>query len=369
MSNLKRVLIAGLTSETGGMESYVMNLYRHINREHVQFDFVNHLSSTSIAFSDEILELGGKIYNVPMVRHDLFEHYRALDELFNNNDYQALYYQANRRVKNVDLFRYAKKHKIPHRILHSHNSMELGENIINRTRAEIAEKNLKKYVTDCWACSVDAGKWMFSDKDNVVVVNNGVDTNVFDFDSSIAESVRNQEQTGKKLVFGTVGRMCRQKNSLFLIDIFADIHKQRPETVFWHIGGGEMESAMRQRVEKLGLVDSYRFLGRKNNVSDYLKAMDVLLLPSEYEGFPITLVEAQCSGLKCLVSNTITESVDITGNVSFKSIQDSSLTWADAALQLSDYNRQSCKDILKNKGYDEQSIADWFESFIMSDVQ
>lgn len=366
MSEAKRILVAGLTSEMGGMESYIINLYRHVDRDKLQFDFVNHLSE-KIAFSDEITKMGGKIYNVPLLRNGFAEHYRSLNRIFSENKYEAVYYQSNRKLKNADLFKCAKKHNVPHRILHSHNTRELDETKLNQIRVNITASQLKSLITDRFACSEGAGEWMFPGAKDVKVINNGVDTTLFDTDETIASSIRQQEGVGDKKIFGTVGRICVEKNSLFLVDIFEEIHKKEKDTVFWHIGGGGLESEMRTRIKEKGLEDSYILLGRKNNVADYLKAMDVLLLPSKHEGFPITLVEAQCSGMKCLIADNITKSVDITGNVAFKSIDDSAVDWADEALTISSYQRHSCRDILIDKGYDEQGIADWFQGFILNE--
>ena len=365
MSEAKRILIAGLTSEMGGMESYIMNLYRHVDRDRLQFDFVNHLNE-KIVFEDEINKLGGRIFNVPMIRNGFLEHYTAMDSLFKNTKYEALYYQSNRKLKNADLFRYAKKYGVPHRILHSHNTRELDESKVNQIRVKITKGQLESLITERFACSKEAGEWMFPGASDVTVVNNGVDTVLFDHDEATASKIKEQEGVGNVKIFGTVGRICIEKNSLFLVDIFEEIHKKDKDTIFWHIGGGGLEAEMREKIKAKGLEDSYILLGRKSNVSDYLKAMDVLLLPSKHEGFPITLVEAQCSGMKCLIADNITKSVDITGNVKFKSIDDSAEEWAKNAIALSDYQRSSCRDILKEKGYDEQGIADWFENYVLS---
>ena len=366
MSEPKRILIGGFTTETGGMESYIMNLYRHVDRSRLQFDFVNNLSS-DIAFSDEIKALGGRIFNVPMIRNGIKEHYKAMDDLFGNTHYEALYYQANRKLKNADLFKAAKKHGVPRRILHSHNTRDLDESRVNNIRIKLTEKSLNSYLTERFACSEGAGKWMFPGATDVKVVNNGVDTAIFDYDDQKAATIRMERGAENKKIFGTVGRICREKNSLFLVDIFNEIHKKDENTLFWHIGGGALEDEMRKKISEYGLEDSYIMLGRQSNVADFLNAIDLLLLPSVHEGFPITLVEAQCSGMKCLVADNITRSVDITGNVSFKSIDDSASDWADEALALSSYQRSSCRDILIDKGFDEQGIADWFQDFILNE--
>ena len=364
MSEPKRVLIGGLTSETGGMESYILNLYRHIDRSRLQFDFVNHLSGEKIAFEDEIKRLGGRVFAVPMLRNGVKEHYEALDRLFKENRYEAVYYQANRKLKNADLLQCAKKYGVPKRILHSHNSKDAVESGLNKLRIRIAEKKVSDCLTDRFACSKEAGEWMFPGK-SFKVVKNGVDLSVFDYDPAAREKIRNEHGAKGKKIYGTVGRLSAQKNPLYLTEIFAKLHENDADSVFWHIGGGELEDALRLRIKEWGLEDSYILLGRKGNVAEYLNAMDVLVLPSLYEGFPITLVEAQCSGLRCLVSDVITRSVDLTGNVRFFSLKESSDKWAKEAAALSEYDRRSFAEVLRDKGYDEETIAKELEEYFL----
>ena len=367
MSEAKRILIAGLSSEVGGMETYIMNIYRRIDRKKLQFDFINHLKGEEIAFSNEILSMGGTIINIPKISDGFSEHYSKLDRLFRENDYVAVYYQANRKLKNADLFRYAKKYNVPHRIVHSHNTQGLDESLLGRVRTIITSILLKQYLTDTFACSKEAGEWMFPGEKNVKVVNNGIDVDLFDYNENASFDIRKRENIIGKTVYGTVGRMCKAKNSLFLVDVFSEIHKLDENSVFLHIGGGPLEAELKSRVKNLKLEDSYRFVGRINNVYDYLNAMDVFLLPSEHEGFPISLVEAQCSGLKCLVADNITNTVNITGDVHYMDIHESAIEWATKSQALSAYDRTSKKKRIIESGYDEHAIVQWFENYFLAD--
>ena len=210
---------------------------------------------------------------------------------------------------------------------------------------------------------------MFPGAEDVIVVNNGVDSAVFEYDRSAAIEFKKKNNVANKKVYGAVGRISTEKNPLFLVDVFSEIHKRDENTVFWHIGGGggALEDSMRSRIRELGLVDSYIMFGRQKNVPEFMNAMDLMLLPSLYEGFPIVLVEAQCSGLKCLVSDTITKKVDITGDVVFASIKDTPEKWGELARASAEYERRSCSDIIIDKGFDEQTIANWFEEYILGE--
>jgi len=360
-----RILIAGLTAEKGGMEAYVMNLYRFMDRDRIQFDFVNHLKGEPIAYQEEIEALGGKIYNIPMLRNGIREHFAKLKKLFQENSYAAVYYQANRRMKSTDLFRYAKKYQVPLRILHSHNTKTAeNESGLNRLRAQLIRNQLDRYLTDRFACSKEAGEWMFGEDANFRVINNGVDCAKFDFNASARQDVRQSMKAEDRRVYGTVGRLSDQKNPFFLADIFAEIHRLQPESVFWHIGGGEYEQEMKEYIKEKGIADSYLLLGRRDDVAELLSGMDVYLMPSKYEGFPISLVEAQCNGLTCVVSDVITKDVDLSGNVQFVSLNKSAAEWAESAVNLSGNPRKSEREKIREKGYDIHQIVKELSEYI-----
>ena len=363
----ERVLIIGMTSEKGGRETFIMELYRRVDRSRIQFDFIYTLPNQTIACADEIRELGGKIYYIPMIRKAPVAHYSITHRILKENHYRAVYYHANSLLKNADIFRLAAQHHVPLRILHSHNTSDITEPpLYQKIRQYKAKKEIDRYVTHRFSCSKEAGLWMFGDDAPFQVINNGIDTARFDYNPVTRNSVREQAAVGNRTVYGTVARFFYEKNPFFLIDIFTEIHKRQPDSVFWHIGGGKLEPQLREKIADLGLEDAYFLLGRKDNVQDYLSAMDLFLLPSIYEGFPITLVEAQTSGLRCLVSDTITPDVNITGNVSFLSLKDSPGIWADQAISLTDYHREPCRELLMQKGYDVNLVVTDFEKLILT---
>lgn len=362
----RKVLIVGMTPEKGGRETFVMDLFRRIDRSKIQFDFINTCPTKNIAFADEIQILGGKIIYIPMLRHGPIAHYRSMHRIFTESKYHAVYYNANSFLKNADIFRIADEHGVPLKILHSHNSSDLiKQPIIQKLRESNARRVIARYVTHYFSCSKEAGLWMFGEETPFTVINNGIDTARFDFYPEKREQIREANTAGGKTVYGTIARMRPEKNPFFLIDIFHDIHQMQPESVFWHIGGGSLEPQLREKITQLGLEDSFLLLGRKDNVEDYLNAMDEFLLPSIHEGFPITLVEAQTSGLRCLVADTITPDVDLTGNVTFMPLTQSPEKWAETAVELSSYPRASARGTITDKGFDvAKRVAD-FEQLIL----
>ena len=363
----RKVLIVGMTPEKGGRETFIMDLYRRIDRSKIQFDYINTCPNKNIAFTDEIQEMGGRILYVPMLRHGPIAHYRTLHRVFAEGHYHAVYYNANSFLKNADVFQVAEQYQVPLRILHSHNSSDLiKQPLIQRIREHKARQAIVRYVTHYFSCSTEAGKWMFGEETPFTVINNGIDTERFDFCSEVREQLRSAHAVGNKTVYGTVARIRPEKNPFFLLDVFSEIHHLQPDSVLWHIGGGSLEPELREKIALLGLEDSFLLLGRKDNVEDYLNAMDLFLLPSIHEGFPITLVEAQTSGLRCLIADTITPDVDLTGNITFLPLTKDPKEWAETAIALASYKRNSCRPAIIEKGFDVATRVADFEQLILA---
>ncbi len=365
----KKVLIVGLTENKGGLESFIMDLYRRIDRSRIQFDFLHSLKGNKhLAYEDEILSLGGRVFYFPMLRDGPLAHYLQLNRIFKQTHYTAVYYQANYKIKNADVFRIAMKYHVPFRILHSHNSSNLrSPSFYQDIREMLAAHAARRYVTNYFCCSEAAGEWMFGKNAEYTVINNGIDTKQFDCYPGVRTSVRAQENLGNKNVYGTVARISPPKNPLFLVDVFNEIHKLQPNSVFLHIGGNQMGQQLQKKISRYNLEDCYLLLGEKDRVFEYLNAMDLFLLPSIHEGFPISLVEAQTSGLKCLVSDSITRDVDLTGNITFCSIAEPAQKWAEIATSLVSYQRVSCRQSIVDQGYDVQSRVTAFERLILSE--
>ena len=170
MDNMRHILIAGLTENKGGLESYIMNIYRNCDRDKVQFDFAV-FGDKKIAYTDEIKSLGGRVFHIPRKKQSVKEHYGMMKKIFENTPYEAVYFQFNMKPLSLDLFRYAKKYGVKKRIIHSHNTTEPKMSVKDRIREKLADMKLDKYVNYRFACSYDAGKWMFGNRDYKVIPN------------------------------------------------------------------------------------------------------------------------------------------------------------------------------------------------------
>ena len=194
----------------------------------------------------------------------------------------------------------------------------------------------------------------------VTVLPNGIPLREFAFDQEIRQGVRAEWQAGDTtLVMGHVGRFTAQKNHDFLLDVFAELHREQPNSILVLAGIGELQQAARQKAEELGLAEAVRFLGFRSDVARLLQGMDVFVMPSLYEGFPVTAVEAQAAGLPCVFSDTITREAKILEAVEYLPLDAPLQRWADAILGLAGTTqRDACYQELARKGYDVKTMAE-----------
>jgi len=316
---------------SGGVESVVMNYYRHIDRTRVQFDFIIDDDSTIVPV-EEIESLGGRIFKIPPYQKP-FAYHKALKQLLIRENYRIVHSHIN-TLSVFPLFA-AKRANTPVRIAHSHSTAGKGEfarNILKYTLRPFS----KIFPTHYCACSEYAGRWLFGDKlydrGMVNLVKNAIDLSKFRLDPLVRDAVRRELGVENRLVIGHVGRFMKQKNHSFLIDIFEQVHLRNPDSVLVLIGEGELEFEIRAKVERLGLADSVRFLGVRDDVQRLLMGMDLFLLPSLYEGLPVVGIEAQACGLPVVASDTVTSEIKVLDNFVFISLDSSAVEWADETL-------------------------------------
>lgn len=363
---MERVLVCGFTENRGGMESYLMNVYRYIDRDKLQFDFIN-LNSGEMAFTEEINSLGGHVYKIPRRRDDIAAHKKALDDLLSKQKYKGMYYQCTRRLTTMEFFKVAKKYGIEKRVIHSHSSDEKGIGTISALRKKGAAMVMNRYINGRLACSEAAGKWMFGNKD-YLVINNGIDLEKYRFRSEKRQAIRSEYGiSDDAFVLGTVGRLAYEKNPLFMVELFNEYKKKNSNAVFLHVGTGVYLDQMKQRIEELSLGDSYLLLGERKDVFDLINAFDVFLLPSLYEGFPLVLVESQANGLQCVISDNITKDIDLTGLVQYGSIQNIQ-EWVGLLekAKSNSVEREKYSELVREKGFGIEDSALKIQEYFLS---
>lgn len=352
----------------GGAETLVMNLYRNIDRNMVQFDFVVH-TQEECAFDEEIKALGGRIYRVPRYNgRNHFMYKRAWEKLFQGNRDEWKYIHGHIYTTASIYLEIARRFGIL-TIAHSHNT-SCGTGFKAFTKNMLQLPLRKRRFDYLFACSKAAGQWLYGDSNmhKVVVVNNAIDAHSFAFDSEIRDSLRRELGVEHKFVIGHVGRFQEQKNHKFLIEIFQEIFRRKPDSVLWLIGQGSLEDDIKRRVIEYGLVDVVRFMGVRPDVSTLMQAMDVFLFPSLFEGLPLTVIEAQAAGLPCYTSDTITNEVEITELVKPVSLKLPPGYWAEIIKDsLGGFKRRdTCFDII-DAGYDIKSTAKWLQDFYLQE--
>lgn len=371
-----RVLQWGMTDGLGGLETFMMNVYRHIDRSKVQFDFLLSHDAAPLVFEHEIKQLGGRIFRVmyperesiTKARSSLVHFYREHPE------YQIVHVNAN--YPYAYPLKVAKQEGVPCRILHSHNAgahtsgtTPYVKRLIRQVRARQVQSQIEKYPTDYFACSEKAAKYMFPDKP-FTWVKNGIDTNRFAFDSTVREAMRGQLGiSDSTTVIGFCGNFREQKNPMKLLEIFREYRLLNPDSVLLLVGDGVLRSCMEQYIGENNLNDSVMFLGIRKDVEKLYQAMDAFVLPSRFEGLGIVYVEAQCSGLPCLATqDAVPTQAKVSDLMCFVPQESEATYWAKMLeRQLSHFPvRKDCSEQVRAAGYDIRDVAASLESWYLS---
>ena len=350
----------------GGLETFVMNVYRQIDRERIQFDFLL-TQDASGGYEEEAAAMGARIYHIPPRNKGFKDYNRALDGFFRTHSGYAAVHQHVSSLTSIAPIRYAKKHGIPVRILHAHSSA-IAKSLRLRW-AHLAFHCLGKLVVRRWAthwlgCSEKALDWVYRGtgvRSRAVMVNNGIDCAAYAYDEKTRETVRAELNISKDaFVMGHVGRFAPVKNHAFLIDILAEVRKSVPEAKLLLVGKGGTMDAVKAKAEEKGLSAEVVFTGERSDVARLLQAMDVFVMPSLFEGLPVSMVEAQAAGLPLVVSSAISRDSDITGTVLFKPLADTVESWAESVLAWKEkVGRADNKEKIKQIGFDSATTAAW----------
>lgn len=331
----------------GGIETVIMNYYRHIDRSKFQFDFIV-LEGSQLPFKDEIESLGGRIYVVPHYKH-LIAFEKAIIKIFKENKYQIVH--SNMNALSVFSLYGAKKAGVPIRISHNHSTSEKGE-----TKKNIVKNLLKPfskiYPTELFACSRYAGEWLYGKNAKFTVINNAIELDRFKFNQEVRNHVRKELGIEDKFVVGHIGRFCYQKNHDLLIDIFKEVHERNPLSVLLLVGNGELQEEIQTKVNDLGLTDSVKFLGTYKDTSKLYQAMDVFCLPSLYEGLPVVSVEAQASGLSCVLANSVPVDARMLDSTVIVDKYADAKDYADKILNIPEVDRAKGIEEVREAGFD-----------------
>lgn len=362
---MKRVLCLISGMNAGGAEGFLMKVYRRLDKSKYQMDFCINVREKCF-YEDEIMELGGKIYRIPSKSENLEEFKAQLTDIVRQQRYDHVLRVTSSPMGFMDL-KIAKKAGARVCCARSSNASD-GEGLTAKV-AHFLGKLLYAGAVDVKIAPSDlAARYTFGkrayERGAVKILHNGVDLDIFRYDEKDRDQIRRELDVDleTKLV-GHVGRFDPQKNHSFLMEIFQKIHQMEPDTKLVLVGKGPLEEEIRQKAEVLGIADRLIFTGVRKDVPRLLSAMDVFVFPSFYEGMPNTVIEAQATGLPCLIADTITKEADITGLVHYLPLGDAA-AWAEKVLLLIENERADTAPAFIRQRYDIDSVVEDFVRYV-----
>lgn len=346
----------------GGQESFIMNMYRNINYNEVQFDFFTPFSCENVKLKEEIERLGGKVWTADR-KFDNKKNKCVKEEIkkfLKNKQYEIVHIHSGSTYSLMIAAKIARETGVNNVIVHSHCGG--FKNLKYRIIKIISKNFFLKYPTHYFACSKLAAEWKFPKKiikDNkYIILNNAIDTNTIYYSEEIRNKKREELQIEDKFVVGHIGRFSIQKNHDFLIDIFYEIQKKKNNAVLLLIGVGELQDDIRKKVSDMGLNEKVVFLNLRKDISELLNAMDAFVLPSFFEGLPVVGVEAQATGLQVFTSTGVTRELPLSEISYYYSLQEKPEVWANHILnECKEYKRSNTTKLIKKSGYDVAEAA------------
>ena len=354
---MKRVLQIVGSLGYGGVIAVVMNYYRHINREQIQFDFIT-FSQKPERYDEEIKQLGGRIFRLPSRARRPLGYMRALYRVIRENNYQIVHTHQSSASMVMDGM-VARLCGVSAVIGHSHNPRcnVLWQHYLFRPFVKV-------FFNHRLACSVEAGKWVFGNR-KVKILHNAIDAQQFRFNPEIRTHIRKELGLTDELLVGFVGRLHPQKNPYRLLEIFAEVREKQDNAHLLIVGDGEERDRMLQTCKVLNILPYVHFVGQVTNVHELMMAMDVFLFPSVFEGLGVVVIEAQAADLPCVVSGNV-PAPDLTGKLCVCRLEDDNETWANAILKQVPSQRGDTSLQIKEGRYDIVHEAVVLEEYYQS---
>lgn len=362
---IKVLVVNTVPTDRNGVTNVIFNYYRAIDKRVVIIDYVA-INTPSEEYRQILVQSSSKLYLLKRSIRHIFTYIRALKKI--SRGYDIIHVHGNSATMVLEMYA-AWRAGVSVRIAHSHNS-----NCKYRFLDKVCRIPFYLLCNNSFACSKKAGRWLFGNR-KFIILNNGIDTNRFIFKQSSRDYIRKLLAWNDCKIIGHVGNFLEAKNHTFLIDIFYSLYQEDSSYRLLLIGEGGLEQQIRDKVSYLALCDKVCFVGAINNVYDYLSAMDVIVMPSLYEGLPLTLVEEQANGLDCIVADTISSEVDLTGLVHFKSLSEDKSFWVKSiqSIVLNSQQRlqesQQAIQSIRRKGYDIYEQSDKLLNYYRSSIE
>lgn len=351
--------------DVGGSQMMIINLYKKINRDEMQFDFIiDH--KEQLYFEKEIKQLGGKVFYIPSIKSEKITNVRQKWENFlkKHPEYKILHSHV-RSYASVYI-PIARKYGLK-TIIHSHSTSN-GKGISAIVK-RIMQYPLRFQADYFFSCSKEAGEWLFGKKvvngEKYHMLQNAIDVQKYMYDENQRKKSRVELKIeDNTIVFMHIGRLHEAKNHFFLLEVFAEYQKKYKNSVLVIVGDGELRNGIENKIQSMNLNSNVKMLGARKDVPNLLQAADCFLFPSKWEGLPVTVVEAQAAGLPCLVSDTVTRDVNVSELVKNLSIKNGIEPWINAMENLK-FDRKDVSEDIRMAGFDIEESAKWLSDFYM----
>ena len=343
---LKILQVVPSLSQANGVAAYISTYFQNMDKDNIDMTFLV-LNNRDHGRYDEITKSGGTIVEIYREKN-IFKYLKKIDKLFKNGNYDVVHCH----VPNYGaiILHYAKKNKVPVRILHSHVNRS-ADRLLQKIRNDIISPIAVRKANVYFACSKAAGEFLFK-KRNFVVVNNAIDIDKYRFDEKIRIQLREEMNLTDKFVVGEFGRLCPQKNQLFMLDIFNEILKYNKKAVLLLAGNGSLEENIKNKIKMLNIEENVLLLGSRNDLDKLYNVLDVFVLPSIYEGLGIVLIEAQANGLHCFTSlDVVPQTANVSSLIKYIELGNNAEEWANSIISIKE-KREDVLDMISSFGFD-----------------
>lgn len=357
-----KIIHAVSVMNRAGQETFLMNVYRKLDRNQIQFDFQCSRKMKG-DYDEEIIEMGGKIlyldeneFRLPVLKYlgQILQQYKFFKK---NRGYDIYHIHTYHAFDAWLCIVGAKLGGVKHIVLHSHNT-----NGMHKTLHKVFRILLRYMKIERFCCSQMAGEWMYGKKEmsrgRVSIIKNGVDTDKFKYDIQVRDKERRELELEDQFVVGHIGRFNIQKNHKFLIRVFKEIKEKENHAILLLIGTGELQQEIKDMVIEYQLQDSVQFLGTRKDVAELLNAMDLLVFPSLHEGLSVVAIEAQAAGVPILAADTLTPETKVTECIEFFSLAKTEKEWAEKALSYKGKGHKYTRSDIQKAGYDICATAE-----------
>ncbi|NLJ18278.1 glycosyltransferase family 1 protein [Globicatella sulfidifaciens] len=333
---MKLLIVTTEKLNVNGVSNVIMNYYRAMDKSDMKIDFVVP-NGVRDDFSKEIKSNNGVIYTINKRQKNPIGYFLKLYQIIKKNKYDIVHAHGNSSTLAIEMLA-AKRAKVPVRIPHGHSSSGKYKFLHKLLRGPF-----KKSYTHAFACGEKAGEWLFG-KEPFTIISNGISYDKFAYNKSIRDQYRMQMNLVDKKVVGHVGHFNFAKNHDYLMDIFSELYKKNKDYKLLLVGDGALKSEIEKKAQILNISEAVLFLGRRLDIAQLMSAMDIFILPSHFEGVPLSLIEAQAAVLPCFVSENVSKEVKITELIQFISLNKSAEDWAKQIDEANDIKRDKIQD-------------------------